>query len=83
MAEEKPDKIRFMIDRDKNEITFYLDEKMLRSLAKRAVEKNISSDVIAGNITIVCHDIAEYLCKKLKIDMDKLKPHIVIEKMID
>ena len=80
MAEKESDKIRFMLDKDKNEITFFLSEEMLRALAREAVKKKIDVDTISHNITDVCYLVAKELCKKLHIDMDKLKPNIIIER---
>jgi len=74
------EKIRFMIDRDKNEITFYVDEVFLRDLAKKAVEKNLSSEKLSDNITKVCFLVAKEVCKKLHLDLHKLKPNIIIIK---
>lgn len=74
------EKIRFMIDRDKNEITFYVDEEFLKDLAKKAVEKNLSSDDLSHNITNICFLVAKEVCEKLHLDVDKLKPNIIIVK---
>lgn len=40
----------------------------------------IKSDRVAGALTDFCYHVAKYLCEKLNLDFDKLKPNVVIEK---
>lgn len=73
------EKIKFMLDQDKNEITFYFTENQFRDIVKEAIEKKVGTETLANNITEVCYLVSEQLCKELNLDFGKLKPNVIIE----
>lgn len=74
------DKIRFTIDREKKEITFYLKENQMREIVKEAIDKKVDTDIIARNITDICYLTTKKLCKELDMNFDTLKPNVIIER---
>jgi hypothetical protein len=68
------DTIKFVIDREKKEITFYFTEEQMKHWAKELVKRDIKIDVFTGNLTGLLQEVAMEVCKRVDLDFDDLKP---------
>lgn len=71
-------RVKFMIDREKKRIKFFISDEDLTDIAKRGLEKKLSSEEIARRMATVLTKAMDEVAKTVKIDLREYRPEFEV-----